>query len=215
MSEKELSVAPPPSDALLEEVTLDLAALARTRRRIFGIITLLALIGTGALVGYHQGGMSAPASGGTQALHGAILIALVGLALLLYGLAVGLWFPTRRQIRFWAAAATVSVAGLLVMASVGDAQQASTVPGHICLAEGSMLGVVLGALALVLGGRVLRKRAPIGGLIGLAAGVFSLVVLHVVCVDSSFVHLLFWHGASPLLCAFVVTAGWVLLRPDD
>ncbi len=215
MSEGNQPMVPEPSGALLGEVNRDLHALARRRRWTLIGISVLALFSVGIFAAYRSSAAGATAPGLGQPLHVTVLIAFVALALVFYALALGVWFPTRRQLRLWGAAGVVGWLGLLVTTSIGYEQLSAAQPGHVCLAEGSVVGISVGVAALFFGGRLLRQRAPTGGLIGLAAGTLSLAPLHVVCIDASMGHLLFWHGATPVLCALVVTAGWILLRSED
>jgi len=215
VSDQEQSMKPRPSKALLDEVNQDLDSLAQTRRRTLIGMSILLLVSLGGVIAYWASEGSPMPRGMGELLHSAVLIAFIALALVFYALALGIWFPARRQLWVWGVAGVVGWMGLLVVTAIGYDQLGSAQGGYFCLAEGSGIGVILGGGALLLGGSVLRKRAPTGGLVGLATGIFSLALLHVVCIDTSVVHLLFWHGATPILSALLVTAGWVLLRPDD
>ena len=211
-------VYPAPSAALLDEVTRDLAALASTRRRlfvIFAVVVTVALSGLALYASARAGAGDAGAPGLGQPLHSTVLVAFGALGMILYGLAFGLWFPSRERLIVWIGAGMVGCLGLLITTSIGYGHLGEHQDGYVCLAEGSGIGLVVGLLTLVGGGALLRRRAPTGGLLGVAVGVLSLAPLHLVCIDASMPHLLFWHGATPLLCALVVSACWVFLRGED
>ena len=212
-------VCPELSSALLEEVTRDLAALASIRRRLLVIVAVAVTAALSGVVLYASGraagGVDALAPGLGQPLHLTILVALAALGMVLYGLAFGLWFPSRERLLVWVGAGVVGCMGLLVATSISYGHLGQHQDGYVCLAEGSGIGLVVGILTLVGGGALLRRRAPTGGLLGVGVGVMSLAPLHLVCIDASMTHLLFWHGATPILCALVVSTCWVFLRGED
>ncbi|MBI5490640.1 MAG: hypothetical protein HY905_25120 [Deltaproteobacteria bacterium] len=185
----------------------DLEVLAGRRRRLAAVASAL-LVFVGLVFGFAMGLRDAP-------LH--LLawpsLALGGVAVAAVSLAFGAPLIHRRRLAMVAAACLV-VAAVAVIAVAGSLGRVGPrlLEGWPCAATELGLGTALVVLALLLGRSVLRRRGPVGVLVGGAAAASGLLGLHLHCPMDDASHLAVHH----LLAAGLVVAAAVLLlrRPQ-
>lgn len=199
-----------PSSALHAEVHRDCARIARQRRMRFGVVSLAALGGT---LGFgFAAGLKAP-HGGSPA-HLLVLIGYIAAAATMMGLAFGIRLPSGRRLLPVVAAGLV-VAFVLIGTTVDGTAGPPLLAGTACLWHGLIVSAAVLVMGLGVGGRVLRRHAPTGLLLGLGAGLFGLVPLHLACGSCAASHVFTWHAAVPLFSSVFAGLAWALLRGED
>ncbi len=203
--------APEPSPELLAEVHGDLRALSVARMIRLAVVATVAL-GIAAAIGLRHDN---PASLG--AIRLAVVAGYAVSGLVLFSLAFGLPVPLGRRLRWTVAAALVGAVAMVSAAVVSVPDAHPFMVGSACLGTGVGLALGFSLGAMVTGRGVLRRHAPTGWLLGVGAGMLSLVMLQLGCVvcPTSYGMSALWHGLVPLVAGGLTAAVWRLAPPTS
>ncbi|MFN3199121.1 MAG: NrsF family protein [Bradymonadia bacterium] len=201
-----------PPQALRDMVAQDMAALARKRRNLGAVSSIVALA---IVAGLAQGFGLSPTIPPRTWITSAVLL-VVGLTL--FGLAFGLVLPAGRRLKPLLLFAALG--GVIILLTLSDFQSHVGLGdqfwamGFSCLKGGALTSTAILATTLVAGRKVLRRHAPTGLLLGLGAGFLGLVPVSTHCIAESAGHVMVWHTLIPIVACGLAGALWGFLRPE-